>query len=433
LGKTAQFWRYVDRLRLSLLLVIAGAAFLLLVWMLRISSYTADPMLDTYLQMAGSLIAFTFAANALVRFRGTHDRISLILAFGFVLAGLIEAGTSMTEYRNFNELLSVRHVSLAWMADRTLLGILLVAGLVVERQKPVARDPAREIGAATLIVGIVAYLTSVFYFAFPVTLRSRPDAAFSRPWDLLPAVIFLIASIGYWHRLGGAHEYLDRALFIAALLNVACHLAASQSQRLLDAPLILAHVLMVSSYAVVLGGTLLDNAHLFDQVSRLAVSDPLTGLANHRRMIDEIESELQRSGRTGRHFAVLLLDLDGLKKINDKYGHLVGSQAIKRVGEVLRRTCRSVDTAARYGGDEFAVVLPEASQTEAVQAAARICELLEQDEQEPRLSISVGVSVYPTDGTTTEKLLNAADKTLYQMKGGRGRKKFRVGNIAACL
>lgn len=434
MGKAAQFWRFVDRLRVSLLFLLAGGAFLLLVWMLRISSYTADPMLDTYLQMAGSLIAFTFAANALVRFRGTHDRMSLILAFGFVLAGLIEAATSMTEYRgSINELVSMRHVSLAWMADRTLLAILLVAGLAVERRKPVARDPAREIGAATLIVGVVAYLTSIFYFAFPVTLRSRPDAVFSRPWDLLPAAIFLIASIGYWRRLGGAHEYLDRALFIAALLNIACHLAASQSQRLLDAPLMLSHVLMVSSYAIVLGGTLLDNAHLFDQVSQLAVSDPLTGLANHRRLIDEIETELQRSGRTGRHFAVLLLDLDGLKKINDKYGHLVGSQAIKRLGEVLRKTCRSVDTAARYGGDEFAVVLPEAGQTEAVQAAARICEMLEQDSQEPPISVSVGLSVYPTDGTTTEKLLNAADRTLYQMKGGRGRKKFRMGNIAACL
>jgi hypothetical protein len=80
----------------------------------------ADPLLDTYLEMSGSLIAFTFAANALVRFRGTHDRISLILAFGFVLAGLIEAGTSMTFYRGM--LISRyegTHISLGWLAGRT--------------------------------------------------------------------------------------------------------------------------------------------------------------------------------------------------------------------------------------------------------------------------------------------------------------------------
>ncbi|MGA7188958.1 MAG: hypothetical protein WBY66_10705, partial [Candidatus Acidiferrales bacterium] len=82
-----------------MLWTIVTGAYLATLWILHSSSYTADPLLDTYLQMAGSLIAFTFAANALVRFRGTHDRISLILAFGFVLSGLIEAGTSMTFYR----------------------------------------------------------------------------------------------------------------------------------------------------------------------------------------------------------------------------------------------------------------------------------------------------------------------------------------------
>lgn len=433
MGKGAQFWGYVHRLRLWLLGVIGVSAFLLLLWTLRYSSYIADPLLDTYLQMGGSLIAFTFAANALVRFRGNHDRISLILAFGFVLAGLIEAGTSMTTFRDLVVIpAQVRHGSLAWMAGRTLLAVLLLAALLVERRRPLARDPGREIGVATLVVGVIAYLTSVFYFALPVSLTIHPEALFPRPWDLVPAAIFLAATIGYRVRLGGVSSSLDRSLYIAAALNVACHVAMSQSQQSLDAPFIFAHVLMVSSYAIVLGGTLIDNAELFDQVSHLAISDPLTGLANHRRLIDVIDGELQRSGRTGRRFSVLLLDLDGLKKINDRYGHLTGSRAIKRLGEVLRSTCRSIDTAARYGGDEFAVVLPEASEGDATQAAARICEKLDRDGEEPPISVSVGVAVYPTDGTTIEKLLGAADRKLYRMKG-RGHKKFRMGNVAACL
>ena len=89
----------VSALALVLLGTMAPAAYCVFLWYLRNSSYLADPLLDAYLEMAGSLIAFTFAANAMVRFRGTHDRISLILAFGFVLAGLIEAGSSMTFYR----------------------------------------------------------------------------------------------------------------------------------------------------------------------------------------------------------------------------------------------------------------------------------------------------------------------------------------------
>lgn len=432
-GRPGKFWGLVHRFRLVLLWTIAGASYLVLLWVLRNSTYLADPLFDTYLEMAGSLIAFTFAANALVRFRGTHDRISLILAFGFVLAGLIEAGTSMTFYRGMLVTTnSGNHISLGWLAGRTLLGVLLIAALGVERRIPVSRDPAKEMAGATLIVGAVAYLTSVFYFMIPDAPRILPGAIVPRPWDLLPAGIYVAATVGYAWRLRNENSWLDRALFLAAGLNLFCHLTISQSQRVFDAAFTAAHVLMVLSYVVILGGTLLDNAQLFDQVSRMAASDSLTGLANHRRLLEALESEIQRSRRTGRSFAVLLFDLDDLKKINDQYGHLTGSRAIKRLGVALKTSSRAIDTPARYGGDEFALVLPEAGEQEATQAAIRICDLLAQDGQEPAISASVGLAVYPADGTTIEKILGAADRALYRMKG-RGGKKFRLGNVAACL
>src|SRR5207302_1570634 len=90
-----------------------------------------------------------------------------------------------------------------------------------------------------------------------------------------------------------------------------------------------------------------------EQARMLAVRDPLTGLANYRLLVERVDEEIKRYGRTGNSFAVLLLDMDGLKKINDEYGHLVGSLAICRVAEVLHLSCRETDTAARYGGDEF--------------------------------------------------------------------------------
>ena len=127
-------------------------------------------------------------------------------------------------------------------------------------------------------------------------------------------------------------------------------------------------------------------------------------------------------------------DLDGLKKINDRFGHLVGSAAIKRVANVLQGRSRAIDTAARYGGDEFALVLPESTEEDAQQAAQRICEALAQDGQAPLLSVSVGLSVYPKDGTSIEKLLAAADSALYGMKNrGPKQKKFRFTHVAACL
>ncbi len=430
--RVGKFWGRFH-IRLMLIGTIAGVAYLALLWILRGSSYSAEPLLDTYVEMAGSLIAFTFAANAMVRFRGTHDRISLILAFGFVVAGLIEAGTSMAFYRGMLVTPAIGdEISLGWLAGRTLLGVVLLAALMVERRIPVSRDPGREIAGGMLIVGAVAYLTSVFYFMLPRAPEILPGALVPRPWDLLPAAIYLAATIGFGLRLRRAHAALDRALFIAAGLNVICHVTISQSQRVLDAPYTVAHVLMVLSYVVVLGGTLLDNAQLFDQVSRLAASDSLTGLANHRRLLEAMENEIQRSRRTGRSFAVLLFDLDGLKKINDKFGHLTGSKAIKRLGVVLRNSSRSIDTPARYGGDEFALVLPEAGPREAELAAMRICDRIAQDGEQPRITVSVGQAVYPTDGTSIEQLLGAADLALYRMKR-RGTGKLQLRHIAACL
>jgi diguanylate cyclase (GGDEF)-like protein len=432
-GHRGSFWAGVHSFRLVLLWAIAGGAYLVCLWFLHSSTYIADPLLDTYLQMGGSLIAFTFAANALVRFRGTHDRISLILAFGFVLAGLVEAGTSMTFYRGMLVTPSPgNQISLGWLAGRTLLGILLIAALAVEKRLPISRDPAKEMAGATLIVGAVAYLTSVFYFMLPHSPRIHPGVLISRPWDLLPAAIYLVAAVGYAQRLHREGAYLDRALCIAAVLNVLCHLTMSASQHHLDAAYETAHSLMVMSYVVVLGGTLLDNAQLFDQVSRLAASDSLTGLANHRKLLEVMETEIQRSKRTGRSFAVLLFDLDGLKKINDKFGHLVGSRAIKRLGVALRHSSRAIDTPARFGGDEFALILPESGSEEAGQVANRICDELKTDGQDPAITVSVGLAVFPADGTSIEKLLGAADRGLYHMKG-KGQKKFRFGHIAACL
>ena len=153
-----------------------------------------------------------------------------------------------------------------------------------------------------------------------------------------------------------------------------------------------------------------------EQLQLLAVTDPLTGLGNYRRLVEAVDAEVRRTGRTGRPFAVLLLDLDQLKKINDQYGHLIGSQALCRLAEVLRFFCRSIDTATRYGGDEFALILPETTAAAANLVASRIRSRLAADILQPPLSASIGIAVCPEDGETMEALLRAADRELYEMK-----------------
>jgi diguanylate cyclase (GGDEF)-like protein len=151
----------------------------------------------------------------------------------------------------------------------------------------------------------------------------------------------------------------------------------------------------------------------------LSVTDPLTGLANYRLLLERIDLEIKRYGRTGRPFSILLLDLDGLKKINDAFGHIAGSRALCRMADVLRSHCREIDTPARYGGDEFALILPETPLEQACQVAERISQRLANDPETPRISASVGVAEYPNDGHTVEHILCAADEALYSQKHQR--------------
>src|SRR2546428_1075015 len=110
---------------------------------------------------------------------------------------------------------------------------------------------------------------------------------------------------------------------------------------------------------LILGAVVAERSRAAAQLRLLAVTDALTGLANYRQLITVLEGEIRRSQRTERPFAVLFLDVDGLKRINDRHGHLVGSRALCRLAEVLHVSCRAVETAARFGGGEVPVVVPE--------------------------------------------------------------------------
>jgi diguanylate cyclase (GGDEF)-like protein len=396
--------------------------FFLAMW-LRVVPLQSDPILQGYLQVTTGLLAFVFAAVVLVRFQGTQDRISLILGSGFLLSGTILTASSVLFFQFLQEApVHMRWAPVSWWVSRIVLALLFVVALLVEHFLPRSRHPRLEITGALLTVVGLTYLITAALRRLPPETSPHPGAFIPSPQQLLPAGIFLIGLIWFRRRLQVEDSAFDRTIYAAAWMNVAAQLAASQSVRLLDSPFVLAQALTVTSYAIALGGALLDNARLFEQVQHLAVSDPLTGLANYRRLLDVLESETERTNRTGRPFAVLLLDLDGLKKINDTYGHLVGSRAICRLADTLRIHCRAIDTAARYGGDEFALVLPEARETEAELVAGRIRHVLAGDLENPPLSASIGISIYRGNGERIEKLLSEADQHLYAEKAKRGKR-----------
>ena len=162
---------------------------------------------------------------------------------------------------------------------------------------------------------------------------------------------------------------------------------------------------------------------LEDHLRQQAAKDPLTGLSNYRHLVETVDGEIKRSERTAREFALLFLDLDGLKNINDRFGHVVGSQALCRLADVLCMCSRNLDTPARFGGDEFALVMPETEKAQASLVARRVRENLANDGIAPNLSVSIGISIYPKDGETVETLLGAADAALYLVKIAKGTKR----------
>src|SRR3989454_3841394 len=382
--------------------IILLTVFLAFIFYLRQTGAAGSSHTYLYLEVGGTLLSFCYAANALVRFRGTHDRTSLILAFGFVLSGIIET----VGYFGLNEAMASGTMALSsipagWMVSRTLLAVLLLAALAVDRFMPTARQPSKETAAALLVVALATYLTSAAFLAAPAAPIAHAARILSRPWDLLPAALFMVAAVFFRLRLKNDREkkseatLFDYSLFIVASLNVICHVAAAFSRQLFDGPFFLAELSKTSSYVVVLSGALLEQARLFEQVRSMAVSDPLTGLANYRRVFSGVGKEFEPPRGTNRPVNLAPLGIAGVKIINDHYGHLTGSRALVRIGKILRNHSRAIDTPARYGGDEFAVVLPEAGKDIAARVVSRIRERLTAGTEVPALSVSAGVAAFP--------------------------------------
>jgi diguanylate cyclase (GGDEF)-like protein len=323
----------------------------------------------------------------------TYDRVVRIVSWVFLLATT-----------------TIVAVTGLWSANQpAILVLLALAGMFVL----VIHDllPADALGAAkfavegsvaitvaTMLVALTGGVQSPFFFTYPLIVGGAALV-------VSPAItvgLAATAALGY---------------LLAVVLGSEAGLLAEPRTTAtvginLTAMILLAYVAMVIAR---------EQRRTRDAAIRLSTIDPLTSLFNRGFFFAALEREIARSARSGRGFCLLMMDLDELKAVNDRLGHFHGDRVLRAVGGVVAEGVRRIDTAARYGGDEFVVLLPETDPTGAYVVAEKI-RLGVQDlelglaDAAIRPSLSIGVVSYPDDGSTADELMISADGAMYRSK-----------------
>jgi diguanylate cyclase (GGDEF)-like protein len=188
-------------------------------------------------------------------------------------------------------------------------------------------------------------------------------------------------------------------------------------------------------------GMAIDNAHLYERALHLAFTDNLTGLYNRRYLLDQLDREFARANRNEFSLSLLMTDLDGLKAINDQFGHNEGDVVLRKLGRILKQNTRASDIAARWGGDEFVLLAPDTDSKSAYLIGERIRSQVEHCRlkiagRELNISLSVGVAEYPGHASSVTELIKRADEAMYNAKG-LGKNQVCVypdnGNVAVLL
>jgi diguanylate cyclase (GGDEF)-like protein len=305
------------------------------------------------------------------------------------------------------------HIWLTWWLGDGAGSLVVTPAVLLWAENPRIQWTRRQAAEAAALLACLL-LVGLFVFG-----GQGPNAAKNYPLEFLCIPVLLWAAFRF-----GARETATALLLLSVvairgtLRGYGPFARETQNESLL---LLQAFIAVIAVTKLIVAAIVSERRRMEGHLRDLAVRDPLTGLANYRQLMVALEAEIRRSQRTQRGFAVLLLDVDGLKRINDRHGHLVGSRALCRLAEVLHTSSRAVDTAARYGGDEFAVVLPETDEAAAQQVALRVAEHLAQDVETPRIKASFGVAMFPRDGATAEAILSGADRALYAMKTSAAR------------
>ena len=201
----------------------------------------------------------------------------------------------------------------------------------------------------------------------------------------------------------------DRVLGVIQLINVRMEEFSDREVFFLQA---------LCDYAAIA----IDNARAVERIQELTITDDCTGLYNARHLYKMLEAEVYRSARFGYEFTVLFIDLDYFKRVNDTHGHLAGSRLLAEVGYMVKANLRLIDSAYRYGGDEFVILLPQTSKESALIVAKRLLDVfrassfLKAEGLKLNVRASMGVASFPEDARTAHEIIRQADEMMYAVK-----------------
>ena len=364
----------------------------------------------------GNTLEGLVGARFLDRFangRNAFDRAQDILKFALLAATLSTVvsatiGVTSLSMGNFIQSKDFASAWFTWWLGDAIGSILLTPLLVLWSINPRIQWNLNQLFERVLFLSLFVLVNAVVFAGLiPLSKENYPLEFLCVPffiWSAFrfgqretAAAVVVLGAVAIWGTLHGYGPFATRASQ-ESLLLLQCFMG------------------VIAVMSLVLSALVAEYRRVESQLRFLAVTDPLTGLSNYRKFIDTLDGEIRRADRTQRSFAVLFVDVDNLKLINDRLGHIIGNHTLCRVANALRGSCRSIDTVARVGGDEFAIILPEGDEDAAHRVAARIDHRLAGERDGPPTTVSVGIAVYPIDGDRTESLMSAADSALYEAK-----------------
>ncbi|HEY4227994.1 MAG TPA: GGDEF domain-containing protein [Candidatus Limnocylindrales bacterium] len=342
----------------------------------------------------------TAAAGSVTSDPSLEERVVRIVSWAFLMAVAVFAAAS--------GLWNLTLPQIVILVAVTGEALLILQDVLPRTPLSKARGPLQGVLAIAFAAGLVALtggLDSPFTFTFPLIVGAGALL-------VAPRMALILATVA-------------TAVYLATGLAVTPNPAAG--------PLVQMLVNLTGLYLLAYIGASVgrEQRRARDAAIRMSTIDSMTGLFNRTFFFSALEREIARGDRSGRAFCLVMLDLDDLKAVNDRYGHIAGDQVLRTVADVVRNGVRKIDVAARYGGDEFVALLPETDPTGGWVLAEKI-RLTVADQGAPGIdpspTVSVGVVSYPADGRSADALLVSADRAMYASKRGG---KNRVARAAA--